>query len=231
MTKKEEVLEIFREGAKKNEAAGQMTLAAFDFSMAIMTLLSIAVTTQPSKEEVLKCLEAQDIRGLLARYLTVVSANVERDDGVPVDSKVGSSYELSTFSHIGLLLGELEMTKRLVTLANLPEVKGATLPFWKKYSESLASFLKCEAIELPTLKLKGQQKYLWSYLRLMAALASQSGLDNALQEVEAQFQARQKDRSIKDDNWEIEGTGFAPSLFDFRKESLLEFHRNSFHGI
>ena len=62
-----------------------------------------------------------------------------------------------------------------------------------------------------------------SYLRLIEVECNGRNVDHAVAEIEKQFWLRNSDKTIKDDGYQIEGSGDCPVKWDFRRQSLLNY--------
>jgi len=112
-----------------------------------------------------------------------------------------------------------------VKIAVRPDVREVSTPFWYEYSLALESMVLGKGYCANEFQPHGQEKYWMGYLRLIESASNGWPLDDAIAEIDRLFTIRNTDKSIKDDVYQIEGSGEYPAKWDFRRRGLLNYIR------
>ena len=201
--------------------AGDVANASRLFAGSALRFLSIAVTDYPRPEHALRFVAEEAIPGLLAAGAQTAEELMMavRSGKVPRTALTGR-YVLLALSHFATLVSVHESAITFCRLAEFPEVSGT--PFWDAYTACYAKFLSRSDFQVPTLSVRGAEKYWLPYLELMAALVRREHVETKAEELRALFLKRNNDkRFAAADAHQIEGTCARQATWDFRLESLL----------
>lgn len=204
------------------EAKNQPAWVARCLSSALMNYLSFAVCEVGKADEACVWLRQNEVDKLLDKYANCVQqvmSDVER--GKLPASVLGGAYNHLVFSHLSWLLDTPETGRFLMSVGGQAEILKISTPFWAGYAKCYQALVSGKKLAVTLGELKGQERYWASYISLMNASMSGIAIEGAIQLVDDSFAERNRDSSIADDSYEIEGSAQRPTQWDFRKESLL----------
>lgn len=212
--------------AKGWEQKGQPVWVLRCLTSALMNYLSIAVEATSEPAIARDWLEGQGVPVLLKSYCQSMGNALGQVDKKKVPaSVVGGAYSHIVFAHMCSLLGMVEEEGFLAAVAVRPDVADISTPFWQGYAKTFHALVSHEGLadanEWRGQEFRGQEKYWQGYFLLMTAAITKGDVSAALRTVDELFPARNRDASISDDNYEIEGSGAHPVKLDFRKAALL----------
>jgi hypothetical protein len=208
--------------AKNWEAKNQPAWVVRCLSSALMNYLSVAVCEKGEVEEARVWLRQNEVDKLLAKYansLKLTWQNVE--SGKLPASVLGGAYSHLVFAHLSWLLDAPDVGKFFALVGSGTEIAKISTPFWIGYARCFQSLVSGGKLPVVLSDLQGQEKYWASYISLMNTAMLGEDLQRATQIVDDAFAERNRDSSIADDSYEIEGTAQCPARWDFRKEALL----------
>ncbi len=197
--------------AKNHEAQGQFALAFFDFSSAILDLLSVAMLDFGQSAEGIIWMESQGVMDLLIKCEELVKRLPESEELV--------IFSTMAVAHIASLLNRHEMAEYLVGRTQQPGRH-----FWNEYARAMQCLVTKEPYEPKLGTLKGSQKYRVPCLTLISDITNGRDLSGSLEAMRQSFQRRQADKRITDDGGLIvEGSEKQPTHWDFRAEALKAY--------
>jgi len=203
---------------------GQPAWVCKCLSSALMNYLSIAVEDYPDSESGSAWLVDNSVDALLLRHLNALTdVRADVDKGAVPESVLGGNYHHLVFAHLGWLLGDFDTADKFIRIADRVGVREISTPFWQEYCNALVSLRNGIAYELlvpPSLK--DLENYWAEYLRFIAKVTHGKTLSSAATQLDESFAKRNADKSIKDDQYETEGSGRHPVKWDFRRESLFQ---------
>jgi hypothetical protein len=221
MTKLENIvahLEDAHELEKENHIAG----AQDGYRCAITESLSSGVTEYSTREEACKFFEQNRLVELLEK---VVELNkfllVEVAAGRYSTTIIGGTYELILFVQFCWLLRRHELSNVFLEFAALEGIQKTQTKFWAEFYRAICSLIKNEAYEPVNLSLKGLERYWVTYLFVISDITNKRDPGVSINEMKRSFEKRNRDKRLKDDIYEIEGTAWCPAKWDFRGESIL----------
>ena len=189
-----------------------------------MNYLSIAVEDYGDADLARAWLLREGVPALLSRHLDATTRLTADVDAKKLPgSTLGGNYDHLVLSHLAWLLTARGQGESYVNIAIRPDVLEISTPFWSEYARGVGSLVHGQEYRMTELQPRGQETYWMAYLRLLQAAVSGSRLDDALAEVHKSFTMRNTDKSIKDDSYEIEGSGRHPVKWDFRRSGLLNY--------
>ena len=210
--------------AREWDAKGDPLWAGRGYAIALLGTLGLSLREYGNVEQAVEALRVWQAPQLLAVYLQRYSVAWEliRSGQVP-GSALGGSYEFLVMAHLAALLGERAIAAALVEYAAKSEVVVISTKFWAEYSRAMTC-LHTRQPYTPALppRLRGQEKYWAVYLDLIADITQERDLAGTLGRVSETFQRRNRDKRIHEHGEEIEGSGWAPVRWDFRRAGILQ---------
>ncbi|MBB6429534.1 hypothetical protein [Algisphaera agarilytica] len=219
------VIESSIANADSWERKGQPGWVCKCLSSALMNYLSVAVDECSDFEAGRQWLLEQNVDGVLSRYLvalTSVLSGVE-NGGTP-ESVLGGNYHHLVFAHLAWAIDRFDAADKLIQVANRAGVREISTPFWCEYSAAMNKLAKSSPYSKSgPMQCKDLESYWAIYLDLIEKMSKSESTTEALAKLDESFKKRNADKSIKDDHYEIEGSGQHPVQWDFRKETLNAF--------
>jgi len=212
------------EAAEDWERKGEPGWVCNCLSSALMNYLSLAVEEHSSGQTATEWLESQRVGSLLQRIRnsTQSLADGVETAGLP-GSALGGNYHYLVYAHLAWALRHYDEGEWFVAFSQRHDVLEISTPFWREYARAMAALVRREAYAIAELRLRGQERYWAAYLHFIEAASRGAGVSDALAEIDRAFAARNADRRIKDDHYEVEGSGLHPVRWDFRRDSLLAY--------
>jgi hypothetical protein len=200
-------------------------------SSALMNLLSIAVEDFPRHSDAATWLLENGTVPLLRQVLEQIERLIaEVDAGRIPPSTYGGNYPHLVFAHLSWAVQEFSLGESFVGISQLADNAAISTPFWSEYGRGLGALVRDVPFRVPKMtKLRGQEEYWVTYLFLIEAVSGRESIEGALQTIEHAFTRRNSDNRIKDDSYEIEGSGDHPVKWDYRRDSLMIYinHKSS----
>jgi hypothetical protein len=211
-------LEDAHELEKENNIAG----AHCGYRFAITESLSIGVTEYSTREEACKFFEQNRLVELLEK---IVELNklllVEVAAGKYSTNIIGGTYDFIVFVQLCWLLRQHELSNVFLEFAALEGIRNGKSKFWAEFYRATCSLVKKEAYEPVNLSLRGLERHWRIYLFVISDITNKRDPGVSINEMRSSFEKKNKDKRLKDDTFEIEGTGWCPAKWDFRGESIL----------
>jgi hypothetical protein len=209
------------------ERKGQLVWIGRCLSTALMNYLSIALEDYRDAGSASAWLLREGVPALLSRHLDATTRLAADVDARKLPgSTLGGNYHHLVFAHLAWLLAARGQGESYVNIAVRLDVLEISTPFWSEYARGVNSLVRGQEYRMTELRPRGQETHWMAYLRLLEAASSSGWLDDALAEVDKSFTLRNADKSIKDDSYEIEGSGGHPVKWDFRRHGLLNYIRS-----
>jgi hypothetical protein len=207
---------------------GQPAWVSKCLSSALLGYLKIAVTEYGDPSSGVAWLASQNVVGVLQKQFDTLRAlEAEVTAGRLPISVVAGNYHPLVYAHLAWCLEKFDLGCSFVAFAERKEVGELGTTFWREYARGMGALVKREPYHPSQLRLKGQEKYWMTYLHLIEAARSGLKVDDVVAELGKQFAARNKDKNIKDDVYQIEGSGNRPVKWDFRRQGLLSYLKNA----
>jgi hypothetical protein len=228
-TQKLEVIKNSLETARTWEAKGtdswrNIAWSNKSISSALMNLLSIAVEQFSNQSGAATWLLEKGTVPLLQRtYEQLERLIAEVDAGRIPPSVYGGNYPHLVYAHLSWALQAFSLGEAFVAISERKDSVEISTPFWSEYAKAMGSLVRREAYSVRKMKLRGQEEYWITYLHLIEAVSSGASKQEALQRIEQAFIKRNSDTRIKDDGYEIEGSGIHPVRWDYRRDSLMAY--------
>ena len=201
----------------------QLTWVSKCLSSALMGYLQIAVKEQADITSGVEWLKAQGFLAVLKRYWeTLKGLGDEVSAGCLPSSVIGGNYCPLVFAHAAWCLDAFSLGESFVAFAERRDVGELSTSFWREYARGMGALLRREIYHPSILRLRGQEKYWIVYLRLAESVCNNHTMETAVNEMEKSFAIRNRDKTIQDDAFQIEGAGGGPVKWDFRGNSLLK---------
>lgn len=203
---------------------GQPTWVLKCLSSSLMGYLQLAVNEQPDAESGIDWLIHHNFREILSRYfatLKTVDAEV-RLARLPSSVVAGNYYPL-VYAHAAWCLNQIGLGESFATFAEREDIGELGTPFWREYARGLGSLIRQEEYHAKALRLRGQEKYWMTYIRLIEAASKRQPIKDAVAAIDEQFATRNRDTTIRDDAYRIEGSGGDPVKWDLRRHGLLNY--------
>jgi len=210
------------------EKKGKHVRFSQSFSSALLDYLCIAVNTMDDPAASVAWLRQQGMGKMLARYWEAVQVTSREVDAKRLPGSVlVQSYDV--FAHLSWCLGDYAVGEKFVTILGHSEVVALSTQFWCEYGRGMRALVCGESYIPVELKLSGLEKHWMTYLKLIEAVCANQPLDPAMGEIDRMFHARNADKRIKQDRFQIEGNGEDPVRWDYRREGLVNYikHRAS----
>ena len=207
------------------EKKGEIGWVRNCLSSAVMNYLSLAVTDYEDLPGAAGWLRQHNVDALLRRELNVMmSLATEVDSGQRPSSMIAGTYSYLVYAHMAWALDNWELAQSFISIGARSDVLELTTKFWREYTRAVIALVHSEGYEMNKgLKLKGQEKYWVVYLCLIEAVTTDGDTEKTITEINRLFVDRNQDKRIKDDNYQVEGSGLYPVRWDFRRDSLLNF--------
>lgn len=203
---------------------GQPAWVSKCLSSALLGYLKIAVTEHGDPASGVAWLTSQNISGVLQnQFDTLQVLGAEVTAGRLPSSVIAGNYHPLVYAHLAWCLEKFDLGESFVAFAERKDVGELGTPFWREYARGMGALVKREPYHPSQLRLKGQEKYWMAYLHLIEAACNGRSVDDVVAELEKQFVARNNDKNIKDDAYQIEGSGNQPVKWDFRRQGLLSY--------
>jgi hypothetical protein len=203
---------------------GQPAWASKCLSSALLGYLKIAVAEQSDPTAGVAFLASQDVANVLESQLNTLQAlDVEVAAGRLPSSVIAGNYHPLVYAHMAWCLEKFNLGEAFVGFAERKDVGDLGTPFWREYARGMGALVRGESFQLGQLRTKGQEKYWIAYLHLIQAACNGQNVDDVIVELDKQFAARNNDKNIKDDAYQIEGSGNQPVKWDFRRQGLLTY--------
>jgi hypothetical protein len=203
---------------------GEPTWACRNYESAVVGYLSMAVSLYPDRHSGTNFLAKEGVPQLVTKVLGLyeeILSNI-RAGKIPA-SVIGGNYGSSVLCHISWLLALWEEARAFVSISYTPEIRALGTPFWREYAGALQRLLDREEYTPPSgLRLRGLEVHWFAYLELISAITKGLDYTAVIAEARERFRKRNSDKRIRDDHFEIEGSGRAPVRWDFRLESILQ---------
>jgi hypothetical protein len=201
---------------------GQPAWVSKCLSSALMGYLQIAVNEQADPASGVAWLNAQGFSAILHRHCdTLQVLGDEVTAGRLPSSVIAGSYHPLVFAHAAWCIGAFSAGGSFAVFAERNDVVELSTPFWREYARGVGALLRRDGYHASNLRLRGQEKYWMAYLRLIESACNDEPMETAENEIEKSFTMRNGDKSIKDDAYQIEGSGGHPVKWDSRRYGLL----------
>jgi hypothetical protein len=209
------------------ERKGQPAWVSRCVSTALMNCLSLAVEEHYDADSAVAWLFDEDVPTLLSRHLDATAKlSADVDAGKLPGSALGENYHYLVFAHLAWLISDWGPSDAYVRIATRSDVLGISTRLWSEYARGVDLLSRGQEFRMSELRPRGQEKYWIAYLRLIEAASRSEPLDDTLVEIDRSFAARNVDKGIKDDAYEIEGSGEHPVRWDFRRRGLMNYIRS-----
>ncbi|OAI53769.1 hypothetical protein AYO47_04145 [Planctomyces sp. SCGC AG-212-M04] len=191
---------------------------------ALTNLLSVAAETFASTSEAAAWLVEHNVPALLRSHKDGLSKLIgfSETEGVPVSTWAGNYLHI-VFAHLAWTLSDHSLGEWYVATAIRADNCSLSTPFWREYARALSALVHGEQYERKELKLRSLERYWVTYLSLIEAATQGVKLGIIIAEVREAFAKRNRDKRIRDDNYEVEGSAIHPVQWDFRLEGLLGY--------
>lgn len=191
---------------------------------ALMNLLSIAVEEFSNQSDAASWLLENGTVPLLRRTHEQIKRLIaEVDAGRVPPSTYGGNYPYLVQAQLAWALGEISFGEHFIAIAERENGSEISTPFWSEYAKGMGSLVRKQEYRVPKMKPRGQEEYWVTYLYLIEAVLNGGSREEALQRIDDAFIARNSDKRIKDDGYEIEGSGTHPVKWDYRRDSLVTY--------
>ncbi len=209
------------------ESKNQPVWVARCRSSALLGYLSLAVSEYSDPVVGLQWLSEQSVPELLeGQHQTLKILVAEVDVHRLPSSSMSGPYQILVFSHLAWCLGMFEFGEDFAKITSRPDIVKLSTKFWTEYSSARISYISRRPYIAPKMSLRGQEVYWYCYLRLIEASSNGEDLARQLLETEKSFTSRNRDTTIRDDSYQIEGSGKYPVQWDFRRVALTEYSRH-----
>jgi len=193
-------------------------------SSALINYVAIAVLDCSNLEEAQSWFAAEDFSQTLLRRQDLLDQLIADVNAGRIPASVlGGNYPYLVFAHVTWALGEFGIGEQFATIAARPDVLELSTPFWQEYSRAIGALIEGRPYTLGELATKGEEKYWRTYLKLIDRATNHQDISTAIAEIDDAFARRNSDKTIKDDAYEIEGSGGHPVRWDFRRDGLLNY--------
>jgi hypothetical protein len=221
-----DVIQMSLDTADDWERKGEPGWAQNCLATAVMNYLSLAVEEYPEMRSAVAWLDRCGVGNLLQRVLKNTQVLADRVEAKALPSPaLGGNYHYLVYAHLAWALREFDRGEWFVAFGQRGDVLQISTPFWREYARGMGALVKGQAYESASLKLRGQERYWVSYLQLIEIASRGEDLTDALAGLDRAFAARNADKRIKDDSYEIEGSALHPVRWDYRRDSLLGYIR------
>jgi hypothetical protein len=184
----------------------------------------MSVTEQRDEASGRESLQKFGVPELLRQHLEALNSTVAEVDEQRVPSSViAGNYQYLVFAHVAWILGEIENGEKFVALATRPDVCKLGTLFWAEYGAAMQACVFQESYQVPSLRTRGQETYWVGYMRFIEAALAGTSMTSHIQELAQLFANRNKDSTIRDDAYEIEGSASLPARWDFRRLGLTSY--------
>ncbi len=191
-------------------------------SSALMGYLQLAVSQHVDAVSGVAWLNDQSFLVVMQRhYETLQVLGDQVTAGRLPGSVIAGSYHLLVFAHAAWCINAFSIGELFVAFAERKDVGELSTPFWREYARGVGTMLRREGYRASKLRLRGQEKYWMAYLRFIESASNDEPMETAIDELKKSFAMRNCDNSIKDDSYQIEGSGGHPVKWDFRQHGLL----------
>jgi hypothetical protein len=187
---KHEYLEVKLDAARTAESRGDPVMAAYNYSAALFSVLSIAVTAEVKTESALKAMHQLKVVALLESFFRHnETLRVDIRNGKRPASVIGGSYHTLAFAHLSWLLDLPSTARSLIECALTAEVSSLDTPFWKDYGRALGAFDRKETYtpKLPK-KLRGLENHWSTYLKFIEAVTHSRDGRAEFEEIKQSFE-------------------------------------------
>jgi hypothetical protein len=193
-------------------------------SSALMNLLSIAVEDFSNHSDASTWLLENGALPLLRKAHEQIERLIaEVDAGRIPPSTYGGNYPHLVYAHVSWAVGDFSLGESFVAISERDENAKISTPFWCSYAKAMGALVHNVPYQTPKMKLRGQEEYWIAYLYLIEDISNGRSGAKALQGIEHGFTERNSDIRINDDAYEIEGSGYHPVRWDFRRDSLIAY--------
>jgi hypothetical protein len=212
-----------RETSEEWRRQGEFRRELTSLSVAVKTLLGVAVERLPDSVAGAQFLDQHDVGPALVRMadLNRQLSEILHRDGKPTAGTVDNQI---TPVHIAWLIGDWESGRGLLS-ACVDEVVTRFFPltpFWAEYHRAMDCLAAGAPYESQVPRVRGYEQYWVPYLKLVAALTSGQPITASREEIAKAFNKRNRDKRLTD--WElIDGDGKHPVRWDFREASILRY--------
>jgi hypothetical protein len=221
---KTDVIRLSLTNAENWERQGNLLRANTCLTPALLNLLSTAVEECSDQAGAEDWLRGRDAEALLRRARTYFEHILGQIEGGRVPAAVlEGNYSHLIYAHLSWALRDYPLGEFFAAVARRKDVAGISTPFWREYARGVGCLVDGAPYQAPKLKLRGQEEYWASYLALIEAATAGTDLAWALARIDHAFRARNADRKIKDDHYQIEGSGSHPVRWDYRRDSLMNY--------
>lgn len=201
---------------------GQPAWVSRCLSSALMGYLQIAVNEHSDPISGVTWLDALGFSAVLQRhYNTLRILGDEVNAGRLPSSVIAGNYQPLVFTHAAWCMKAFSTGELFAAFSERNDVGELSTAFWREYARSVGALLRREGYHASNLRLRGQENYWVNYIRLIEAACNDEPTSTAVTEIEKSFAMRNSDKSIKDDAYQIEGSGEHPVKWDFRQYGLL----------
>lgn len=223
--KRQEFISIYIQGANNWRDKGVLAREVNSLSSALLNYLAIAVLDYKDSETAQNWFLSDDnYLSILNRYCESLASLVTKvDNGEVASSVIAGNYPYLVFAHLAWSINQIEAGEFFAEVAYHNEVMKTSTPFWQEYSRGINHLIEEQAYIISDLRPKGQEQYWLSYLRLIECATNRQDIESVTFKANNAFTKRNKDKTITDDVYEIEGSGLRPVYWDFRLDGLLNY--------
>jgi len=208
--------------AEKWRSKGNLVRERRTLSSSMMSILSVATQSFDSSDEACNWLTQQDSLSILSRLCECTNLIASQlDTGTVPASVIGGNYSHLVFAHLSWSLKNNDLGEQFARIALRADVLELSTDFWQAYAIAIQSLIENASYSVGNMNLQGQEIYWVEYLRLIEHITNNLEITAVVAAINESFVRRNRDGSINDDAYEIEGSGNRPTLWDFRRDGLL----------
>jgi hypothetical protein len=219
------------EYAHQCEKEHDLTGARDFYGFAVTECLSLGVSAYPNKDQAVAIFSQYDLVNLLEKVAEINTLLLnEVATGKYSPSVIGGTYILIVFTQLCWLLRAYELGHVFLNFASIKGIQKTSTKFWAEFYRAINHFANKESYDPIALPLRGLEKYWAVYLPVISDVTNSRDAKASVAEMESSFDKRNKDKRIKDDIYEIEGTIWCLAKWDFRGESIL-LYASEIYGV
>lgn len=222
--KRQEYIEIYRQGAENWRNKGNLIRETKSLSSLWMNYLAVTVLECNNSQAAKEWWSKHNAYPILERYAEAMCLLVVKVDSgeVPI-STIAGNYPHLVFTHLAWALEEFNLGMTLANIASRPDVLELSTPFWQEYAHAINALIAGRPYSSIDMEVEGQEAYWEHYLHIIESATNQQDISIVIADANKAFIHRNSDTTIKDDAHEIEGSGEHPVLWDFRRDGLLSY--------
>lgn len=221
MSHKLELARLNLAEARRAQQRKDFIRSSSGYGDALLAFLSDSVYCFEETAGIAHCVNVGVVKIIEEASSSYEALHSQISEGKASGAAAGNAYVLIVLCHLSLLVGSRSTATSFANLANNEHVRNLSTPFWDEYTRALLSI--CEESSYTVKyhrKLKGEELYWLVYLRICEAATHRRDCSETFEEAKAIFAKRNADKRLRDDIYEIEGSGLKPARWDFRLASL-----------